>query len=442
MLKTLVDLFLLISTDKKSITINDISIFYLFITKKLSEIENHRPGLIFSSLNNSKNNNEDIISNNEEINKNIKLKNIQNELLSLFIDMIDFLYDEKIIILSNDKRNSLNNKINKNLSFQNNSLENELIQKNKKDEFRHYIIELIKNNNLNNKNISFTCSINNFVKFFNSKNKDKNRYIAVKLINIVNPIIKIYNSDNKTKFHKKNYKSKAKCLSNRIPVINNIKNNIFKEKTFNKNNLKNIRTKKYYHKINHSFNNKKKDIYNLNDMFSKNNENSIYNKKKILPKEKKKEENNLTHDTIPGQTLNNCISFNKFHKNNILIESYINYLNNYNKNSNQNIDISDINFEQNKNEIIINEIKNIFPNSQIDNFTKKYHKKRNISILYNNDLLEINENNNKNDKNENNNEEQKFINKEKRKKRNSSITSAESKKEDIINEKYIQCIIF
>ena len=216
MLKTLVDLFLLISTDKKSITSNDISIFYLFITKKLSEIENHRPGLIFSSINNSKNNNEDIkygknlISKNEEINKNIKIKNIQNELLSLFTDMINFLYEENNITFTNDKKNILNNKINKNLSFQNNSLENELIQKNKKDEISYCIIELIQKNNLNNKNISFNCSIKDFIKFFNSKNKDKNRHIADKFINIINPIIKIYNSDNKTKFHKKKYKSKNK----------------------------------------------------------------------------------------------------------------------------------------------------------------------------------------------------------------------------------------
>ena len=97
MLKTLVEFFLFISTDKKTITYNDISTFYLFITKKLSEIENYLPGLISSSLNNSKNYNEEIIYEKEEItdkiNKNKKLKNIQNELLSLFNDMIDFLYE-------------------------------------------------------------------------------------------------------------------------------------------------------------------------------------------------------------------------------------------------------------------------------------------------------------------------------------------------------------
>ena len=45
----------------------------------------------------------------------------------------------------------------------------------------------------------------------------------------------------------------------------------------------------------------------------------------------------------------------------LLIKIIENYLNNYIKNINQNINISDINCEQNKNEIMINDIKNIFP---------------------------------------------------------------------------------
>ena len=336
--------------------------------------------------------------------------------------------------MANDKSDILINEINKKL-IEKNSLENEIFQKNKKNGFRDYLIELIKINNNNNKNISFNCSIKDFIKFFNSKNKDKNRLIAKKFINIIKPIIKIYKFGNKTKYHKKKYKSKTKCLSNRIPVINNI----FKEKTFNKNNLKNIRAKKYYHKINHSFNNKKKNNYNLNDIFIKNSKNqSFYSKKKFFLKEKNKEENNVTHDTIPCQTLNNYNSFNKFKKNNI----FDNYLNNYIKNINPNINNNNINFEKSNKEIIINEIKNLFPNSQIENFTKKYGKKRNISILDNNDLKEFYEKSNKIEKNINNNEEQNYKYEEKRKKRNSSLTSVESKKEDILNEKHIQCIIF
>ena len=63
MINTLVDLFLLISTDKKTITCNNLSTFYQFITKKLPEIESHRPNLITSlnQQNSQKNNNEKAI---------------------------------------------------------------------------------------------------------------------------------------------------------------------------------------------------------------------------------------------------------------------------------------------------------------------------------------------------------------------------------------------
>ena len=50
MLKTLIDFFLLISSDKKKITCTNISTFYQFITKKIIDIENQRPFIIINSL--------------------------------------------------------------------------------------------------------------------------------------------------------------------------------------------------------------------------------------------------------------------------------------------------------------------------------------------------------------------------------------------------------
>ena len=50
MLKTLVDFFLLLSNDKKTITSHNMLIFYQFITKKIPEIENHHPTIVSSSL--------------------------------------------------------------------------------------------------------------------------------------------------------------------------------------------------------------------------------------------------------------------------------------------------------------------------------------------------------------------------------------------------------
>ena len=50
MLKSLIDFFLLLSSDKKSITTYDISTFHSFIIKKIPEFEKQRPGIIYNSL--------------------------------------------------------------------------------------------------------------------------------------------------------------------------------------------------------------------------------------------------------------------------------------------------------------------------------------------------------------------------------------------------------
>ena len=333
MIKALVDLFLLLSSDKKSITRKDISVFYLFIIKKLPEIDNHRPSLLISyfNKNNSQNNNNELFSNNQidefivqnekeksKANKNITIKKIQNELLCLFNDIIDYLYEEEIIILSNDKKDILKNRINKKIKEKNFSLSE------KQDiqiiETRKYLTELINSNKSINNLASFDFSIKHFINFFNSKNKEKNRLIAEKFVNLINPLIKIYKADkiiNRKKVNQTQIRSTSK-----IPVINIYNNNIFKEKAYKNKNLKiNLTQNNNNYKINRSFNKNLKDKFDLNNIFV-NKKKTVFNKDKIEDKDNTKDECNLTKDTIPCQTLNNCISFNSIQKN-CIIENYL-----------------------------------------------------------------------------------------------------------------------
>ena len=255
MLKTLIDFFLLISSDKKTITCNNILTFYQFITKKIIDIENQRPFIITNSLSQSnlkqsyngnitnKDNEGCAIQTDEYINKtnrvmdkNIEIKKFQKEIISLFNDMIDFLYEENIIVLKEDKKNLLKNKINrkikeKNVFLRSNSSYN-LINDIKKVETRNYIIELINENKNNNNFTSFNFTIKNFIDFFNTKNKNKNRLIAEKFVVAINPIIKIYKNDKKLTHLKKVNKTKTRSLS-RIPIIHIDNNDLYTAKLDN-----------------------------------------------------------------------------------------------------------------------------------------------------------------------------------------------------------------
>ena len=440
MIKTLVDLFLLISSDKKTITCNDISTLYQFITKKLPEIENQRHSimscsLIQSNINNDNNEkieqkkiesfiyqNEDIIN---KINKNIILKDLQIELLSLFNDMIDYIYEENIIALSEDKKEILKNKINKILKdkslimSKNKSINNLQTQSLKKGEIRNYLIQLINNNNnnndINNSNItSFNFSIKNFINFFNIKNIEQNRYVAQKLIYVITPIIEIYKTDIKMIYTKKMNKPKTKslCKIERINIDNNNNNkniNMSKKQytTKNRNNNNNNINKFYYKVKNNSLTNKKKEYFNLNNIIIKKkkrktvNNNNI-NKNQITSKENiinNYDKNNYTQDTIPCQTLKNCHSFDNMPKNDL----YVNYLSNIIKNikANKNIRINKINTRK-----IVGDIGDktnyYYPESHIEhlNNNKKYcignkltvyglNKKNARKKIYVNDKKEI-----------------------------------------------------
>ena len=373
MLKSLIDLFLLISSNKTTITCNNILTFYQFITKKIIDIENQRPFIITNSLNQSnlkqsyngkfisKNgagfaiqSEENINKTNRIMDKNIEIKKFQKEIISLFNDMIDFLYEENIIILKEDKNNILKNKINRKLKEKNifsgsNSINN-MINDIKKMETRNYIIELINDNKNNNNFTSFNFTIKNFIDFFNTKNKNKNRLIAEKFIVAINPIIKIYKNDKKLTHLKKVNKAKTRSLS-RIPIIHIDNNDLYKAKISNEKksnykcryknrsiNINNTNTKlnNYIYKVNHSFN-KKKNKFGFNNLILNKikRKTEFHNKSKIL-KSNMNEQNNASHDTIQCQTLSNCNSFDNIHSN-YKIE---NILNNNIKNKSTNINLS------------------------------------------------------------------------------------------------------
>ena len=397
-------------------------IFYQFITKKIEEIEIHHSTVIISSLNknnfNQKNNVNSInigkkgfFLQNETLekrdNKKLLIKNFQNELLFLFNDMIDYLYENKIIILSNDKRNLLTNQLNKNIKYLG-KLQSKKIEKEK---IRNFIIELINSNKLNNNFISFNFTINHFINFFNSENKNKNRLIVEKFINMVETIIKIYKNDIKIG-HKKNiYKSKTKSLS-KISIIN-FYNNISNEKASKKKIWNN------FNKVNKSLNNKLKDKFNLNKMIIKKiKRNTVDNKNKIEEKDNIKKANNISGDTLPCQTLNNCLNFNNSQKN-YLIKN----------NLNNNIKIIKENSYDNKpniEQLAINELNYLEYQKKIKNKTfyvaNNEMKKRNQNKISNYKLDYFNI-----DKNE--------------KKRKTNIT-VEYKNEENLILKHSQCFIF
>ena len=479
MLKTLIDFFLLISSDKTKITSTNISTFYQFITKKIIDIENQRPFIItnslsYSNLNLKQSYNENISSknidgfifqNDESTNKtnritdkNVAIKKFQKELISLFNDMIDFMYEEKIVILREDKKiiliNKINNKLKEKNIFVKGNASNYAINDIKKIETRNYIIELINNNKYNDNFASFNFTIKNFIDFFNTKNRNKNRYIAEQFIKAINPVIKIYKNDKKLSQIKKVNKTKTRSLS-KIPIIHIDTNDLYKAKISNrkknycnmkykisntsKNNAStNSSIKNYVHKANYSFH-KKKGKYGFSNLLLNKNKRKTenYNKSKIS-KKNSKEQNDVTHDTIQCQTLNNCNSFDNIQS----MYKIENILYNNIKTNSTHINGNKIKIKNNRTNsknIVINEIRNFYSNSQIDYFKNK--NKSSITTLYDNDIYDLNKNIYKNcDLDENCNLKSCNIDTNV-KYRESNMISA-SQKEEELNEKGSGCLIY
>ena len=171
MLQALSDLFLLISSDTKRITNQDLLIFYTFIIKKMPKIEQQFPLMITKSLSNH-------LSQNAKREDNKKLFfHFQKQIFSLFSELIQFCYEQKII--------KLNNKIEK-ILFQLKSNNSQEAQK-----FLNYLV-------INNK-VDCTIYPNDYVKFFNTENKNKNRIYAERFLNYSKNLIKIYKENNNKK---------------------------------------------------------------------------------------------------------------------------------------------------------------------------------------------------------------------------------------------------
>jgi len=226
MLQTLSDLFLLISHDSEKITNKDISIFYNFIIKKMPQIEQQYPSILSKSLNSSAN--LSLLEDKKEIvlkelknenNSKKKFVNFQKQILNLFNDLIDYCYNVGIIKLNNKLEKIIKDKIDEkvrektdkkikknNFKFEynyNKFYQNEInINKSKKEEIRKFLILFVINGDIN-----FNIYPDDYVNFFNSKNKDKNRFKATQFMKYINNISKIYKESKRNNNKKLNNKS-------------------------------------------------------------------------------------------------------------------------------------------------------------------------------------------------------------------------------------------
>jgi len=208
MLQSLSDFFLLISSDSKKITNRDLTIFYNFIVKKMPQMEQQYPNLVSKSLNTQEgknyNNDKDELDIKEF--KNCKdskkiFAHFQKQIMNLFNNLIEYCYNEGIIKLNkkfdqvlkvkiDDKiKEKVNKKMSNNWKYNYNN--NHYIKRAKTNEIRNFLIFLIINGDIN-----FNIYPNEFVNFFNSENKSKNRNIVDQFMRIIKNIIKIY-KDNK-----------------------------------------------------------------------------------------------------------------------------------------------------------------------------------------------------------------------------------------------------
>ena len=219
MLQTLSELFLLISNDGQKITSKDLSLFYNFITKKIPQIQQQFPSMLINSLNSSSNLNsvEDRkLSDSNDFKNDKDSKKVfisfQRQILSLFNDIIDYCYSEGIIKLNNKFEKLIKNKIDEKIREKSNKknrknkyefdynkyYQNELnINRSKREKLRHFLIFLTINGEIN-----YNIFPNDYVNFFNSENKLKNRLNAQQFMEFINNFLKIY-KENKANYNKR-----------------------------------------------------------------------------------------------------------------------------------------------------------------------------------------------------------------------------------------------
>ena len=194
MLQALSDLFLVISSDSKKITNNDLIVFYNFIIKKIPQIEQQFPLIISKSLSNNissslsekKQTEINIYKSNKDNNIKKLCVHFQKQIFNLFSELINFCYKEGIIKLNNQ---ILQEKILKKVDF-NFGKVNCNPQNNKNTQ--NFLIYLVINNKVN-------CTIfpSEYIKFFNSENTIKRRVYAERFMKFVKHMIKIYKESKK-----------------------------------------------------------------------------------------------------------------------------------------------------------------------------------------------------------------------------------------------------
>ena len=329
MLQTISDLFLLISDDGKKITNKDLSILYNFIIKKIPQIEQQYPSIILKSLDISPQNNNstgDKKKNNPneyKINKDSKkyFNYFQKQILNLFNDLLDYSYNEGIIKLDDKLEkvikgidDKIREKTNKSKNLNNNSKNNDnnvyqkeiYLKKTKKEELRNFLLCLIIKGD-----ITFNIFPNDYVNFFNSENKAKNRASAEQFMKFIKNIIKIYKENKKNinkKINKSNNNTYKKINKNEAKNNNNNRTAEKQNKTGEKHNKTEEKINKTDEKNNKSKGKKSSiGIKNFNTdskIVPINNNNNKISDKKIDRNILRNNNNKLTSDLLKNKFIN------------------------------------------------------------------------------------------------------------------------------------------
>ena len=215
MLQALSDLFLVISSDKKTIANKDLIVFYNFIIKKIPQIEQQFPSVISKSLSNNISSN---LSEEKQIditeykkNKDNNTKKLfvyfQKQIFSLYCDLINFCFKEDIVKFDNELlRKKIITKIGLNSSKVNSNVQ---VDK----QTQNFLINLIINNKVN-------CTIfpSDYIKFFNSEDATKKRIYAERFMKFIKHMIIIY-KESKKHSHSKKINNTEKKVSNTERLI-------------------------------------------------------------------------------------------------------------------------------------------------------------------------------------------------------------------------------
>ena len=388
MLQALSDLFLVISSDTKKITNQDLSTFYNFIIKKIPQIEQQYPSIISKTLSilstESKENQIDI--NEYKISKDNNTKKLfihfQKQIFNLFSELIYFCFKEGIIKLNNKilKENLL-----KKVGFDSNPNPNST-------EIQKFLIHSVINNKVN-------CTIypNQYIKFFNSENNNKRRIIAERFMKFIKQMIIIYKESKKHYNLKRvaNTEKKVSNTENKIGLNNNRpiggKNALTLKKFVNDENMnknnnvslsdksiitnnsaensieedekndtlccntpKSISINDYSIKNNHNYNNKLDKIVNKSTVINNQNKNNLKNlsQRNTYYIRNQKKAFNIINDNLKDKNSTNYKNY--FDKKNSHINSGVNKSQNFIFNDNCHINNNFNNYEDDISGCIIN----------------------------------------------------------------------------------------